>query len=103
MTEELAIDSFEHFADDLDDKTRKKFRNFDYNAYYYIITRKEYWNRRGMAYKMADVYKYSFSELYDKMCDLFYWFDGGDTSKMYDIILLKNFINYKMSVKECIT
>lgn len=103
MTEELAIDSFEHFADDLDPKVRKKFINFDQNAYYYVITRKECYNRRKMAYKMADVYKYSFSELYDKMCDLFFWLDDGDMSKIYDIILLKNFINYKMSIKGCIT
>ena len=99
MTEELAIISFEHFADDLDSKTKKKFINFDRDAYYYIITRKKYWWRRKMTYKAKDAFKYSFSELYDKMCDLFFWLDDGDMSKISDIILLKNFINYKMSVK----
>ena len=99
MTEELAIDSFEHFADDLDQKTRNKFIDFDRDAYYFVITRKEYWRRRKMAYKKKDIFKYSFSELYDKMCDLFFWFDDGDLTKIYDIILLKNFINYKMSIK----
>ena len=43
-----------------------------------------------------DVQKYSFKELYEQMCDIFYRFDEGDTTALIDIFHLKNFINYKM-------
>ena len=99
MTEEFAIESFVHFSDDLDDKMRKRFKKFDHTAYYYVITRNEYWNRRDMAHDKNDIYKYTFVDLYDEMCNLFFWLDDGDKDMMYKIIILKNFINYKMHME----
>ena len=77
MDEALAIDMFKHFSEDLDPKIRKMMKTDYHNAYY-------------------SVQKYSFKELYEQMCDIFYRFDEGDTTALIDIFRLKNFVNYKM-------
>lgn len=96
MDELLAIDMFKHFSEDLDKKLKNKFIKCDRNGYYTIITQNKYYDRRPMAYKEHEAQKYSFRELYEEMCDLFYLFDEGYDYAIYKMILLKNFVNYKM-------
>ena len=97
MKNDLIIESFEHFTEDMDKKLKNNFLHMDRWAYYNILVSKYPWDHRPMKYNKKDVYVYSFEELYDQMCTLFYQIEDGDASKMYEIILLKNFINYKMS------
>ena len=96
MDEVLAIDMFKHFSEDLDPKIRKTLKDYYYNAYYSVVVSNSWAPRRPMIHKKEDVQKYSFKELYEQMCDIFYRFDDGDPSALIDIIRLKNFINYKM-------
>ena len=96
MDEALAIDMFKHFSEDLDPKIRKMMKTNYHNAYYSIVVSNSWAKRRPMFYREKDVQKYSFKELYEQMCDIFYRFDEGDTTALIDIFRLKNFINYKM-------
>lgn len=96
MTEELARECFENFTEDLDPKIKKEFIKMDRWAYYYIMTVSTPWIKRPMMYRAKDVDNYSFKELYNQMCDLFYDLEEGNKTPMWKIILLKNFINYKL-------
>ena len=96
MDEALAIDMFKHFSEDLDPKIRKMMKTDYYNAYYSIIVSNSWVPRWPMIHKKEDVQKYSFKELYEQMCDIFYRFDEGDITALIDIFRLKNFVNYKM-------
>lgn len=100
MDEKFAIEIFKHFSEDMDVEIRDKFIDFSHYMYYSIMTT-NFWNPRvKMFFDAKDVSKYSFKELYNEMCDLFYRLDENDSSAMYDIFLLKNFANYKMTKNE---
>ncbi len=96
MDETLAIDMFKHFSEDLDPKIKKIMKTHYYNTYYSVVVSNLWAEKRPMFYKRKDVYKYSFKELYEQMCDIFYRFDEGDATALLDIFRLKNFVNYKM-------
>lgn len=97
MDEQFVIDIFMHFSDDMDPKMRDKFIELDRHSYYSVMV-SDVWNPKiSMAHEPEKVFYYSFRELYEQMCDLFWRFDEGDKSAMYDIFLLKNFVNYKMA------
>lgn len=96
MTEKNIIDVFTHFSEDLDPKIKKKFKNLDSSGYHSIIMSNKWWPSRNMPYDKKDVDNYSFEELYEQMCDLFYSLEDKNDDAIYKIILLKNFINYKM-------
>lgn len=94
--EKFALESFKHFNEDLDVKTRQKFLDADRKSYYAIIVSNEWVPRTPMYFEAKNVDKYSFLELYNKMCDLFWDLDEEKERAIYDIFRLKNFVNYKM-------
>lgn len=96
MDEELAYNIFLDFHKDLPDKMVKRMIDADHNAYYSIITQNTYNFRRNTYHERNETRYFSFKELYEEMCDLFYQFDEGKESAIRDIIHLKNFVNLKI-------
>ena len=99
MDENVAYNIFVDFHKDLPKNMIKLMTDIDYNGYYTVVTQ-IYYNPSRPLYHSKDETKYfSFKELYEEMCDLFYQFDDGNENIVHDIIHLKNFINLKI-IKE---
>ena len=96
MNEEMAYNIFLDFYKDLPRKMVNIMIDMDHNAYYTVITQPVYSSRRSLYHSKEDTRYFSFKELYEEMCDLFYQFDEGKENAIRDIIHLKNFVNLKI-------
>ena len=97
IDEILAKEIFEFFSEDLDKKIKKSLIKMDHNGYYSIVTQQTYSSCRPMYHNKNDIYKYSYSDLYEEMCCLFDDFESEKKDALGNIFSLKNFINYKMT------